>query len=35
MLASGTGILALGSIWAAMMRNLNVKEMTQTNGNVF
>lgn len=33
--ASGTGIMALGFIWVAMMRTLNVKEMTQTKGNVF
>lgn len=35
MLAAGTSILALGFIWVAMIRNLNVKNMKQTKGNVF
>ncbi|KAF2021569.1 MFS siderochrome iron transporter MirB [Aaosphaeria arxii CBS 175.79] len=35
MLATGTGIMALGFIWILLFRNLNVKKMTQTKGNVF
>ncbi|CAG8043789.1 unnamed protein product [Penicillium olsonii] len=35
MLASGTGFMVLGFIWVGMMKNLNVKTMTQTKGNVF
>ncbi|KPM45762.1 Siderophore iron transporter mirB [Neonectria ditissima] len=35
MLAAGTGIMALGFIWVAMIRNLKVSEMKQTKGNVF
>ncbi|KAJ5128512.1 hypothetical protein N7476_007135 [Penicillium atrosanguineum] len=35
MLAAGTAIMALGFIWVAMMKNLNVKKMTQTKGTVF
>ncbi|KAJ0419752.1 major facilitator superfamily domain-containing protein [Aspergillus carlsbadensis] len=35
MLAAGTAFMVLGFIWVGMMRNLNVKEMTQTKGNVF
>ncbi|KAL4792627.1 major facilitator superfamily domain-containing protein, partial [Aspergillus venezuelensis] len=34
MLAAGTAIMVLGFIWVAMMRNINVKNMTQTKGNV-
>lgn len=34
MLASGTAFMALGFIWVAMIKNLNVKTMTQTKGNV-
>lgn len=35
MLAAGTAFMVLGFIWVGMMRNLNVKKMTQTKGNVF
>ncbi|KAJ5963378.1 Major facilitator superfamily domain general substrate transporter [Penicillium vulpinum] len=35
MLAAGTSLMVLGFIWVGMMRNLNVKNMTQTKGNVF
>ncbi|KAF7595194.1 hypothetical protein BBP40_006938 [Aspergillus hancockii] len=35
MLAAGTGLMALSFIWVFMMRNLNVKKMTQTKGVVF
>ncbi|KAL4926713.1 MFS siderochrome iron transporter MirB [Aspergillus undulatus] len=34
MLAAGTAFMVLGFIWVGMMRNLNVKNMTQTKGNV-
>lgn len=34
MLAAGTAFMVLGFIWVGMMRNLNVKTMTQTKGNV-
>lgn len=34
MLIAGTVVMALGFIWVGMMRNLNVKKMTQTKGNV-
>ncbi|KIX05780.1 uncharacterized protein Z518_03752 [Rhinocladiella mackenziei CBS 650.93] len=35
MLAAGTAIMVLGFVWVAMMRDLNVKKMSQTKGNVF
>lgn len=35
MLAAGTSIMVLAFIWVGMMRNLNVKKMHQTKGNVF
>lgn len=35
MLAAGTAFMVLGFIWVGMMKNLNVKNMTQTKGNVF
>lgn len=35
MLAAATGIMVLGFVWVGMMRNLNVKKMSQTVGNVF
>lgn len=34
MLAAGTAVMVLGFGWIAMMRNLNVKTMSQTRGNV-
>lgn len=34
MLATGAAIMVLGFGWVAMMRNINVKTMTQTKGNV-
>ncbi|KAJ5103084.1 siderochrome-iron transporter MirB [Penicillium argentinense] len=34
MLIAGTLFMVLGFAWVAMMRNLNVKHMTQTKGNV-
>jgi MFS family permease len=34
MLIAGTAFMVLGFIWVGMMRNLNVKNMTQTRGNV-
>ncbi|KAF9895316.1 hypothetical protein FE257_000220 [Aspergillus nanangensis] len=34
MLAAGTAFMVLGFLWVAMIRNLNVKNMTQTKGNV-
>jgi hypothetical protein len=34
MLIAGTAFMVLGFIWVGMMRNLNVKNMTQTKGNV-
>ncbi|CAK7206638.1 hypothetical protein SEUCBS139899_009440 [Sporothrix eucalyptigena] len=34
MLAAGTSIMVLGFVAVALMRNLNVKKMTQTRGNV-
>lgn len=34
MLAAGTSIMVLGFVWVGIMRNLNVKTMTQTKGNV-
>lgn len=34
MLIAGTVFMVLGFIWVGMMRNLNVKTMTQTKGNV-
>ena len=35
MLAAGTAFMVLGFIWVGMMRNINVKSMVQTKGNVF
>ncbi|CAH0018809.1 unnamed protein product [Clonostachys rhizophaga] len=35
MLAAGTGIMVLCFIWVWMIKNFNVKEMTQTKGMVF
>jgi MFS family permease len=35
MLAAGTGIMVLGFVWVYMIRDYNVKKMTQTKGNVF
>ncbi|KAL2823785.1 siderophore iron transporter mirB [Aspergillus cavernicola] len=35
MLAAGTGLMVLCFIWVAMIRNYNVKQMTQTKGVVF
>ncbi|KAF7189000.1 MFS siderochrome iron transporter B [Pseudocercospora fuligena] len=35
LLATGTAFMVLGFIWVGMMRNVNVKTMTQTKGNVF
>ncbi|KAL4871449.1 siderophore iron transporter mirB [Aspergillus spectabilis] len=35
MLAAGTGIMVLSFIWVWMIRNYNVKQMTQTKGVVF
>ncbi|KAI6907539.1 MFS general substrate transporter [Hortaea werneckii] len=35
LLAAGTAFMALGFIWVGMMRNLNVKTMVQTKGNLF
>ncbi|EAW15364.1 MFS siderochrome iron transporter MirB [Aspergillus clavatus NRRL 1] len=35
MLAAAVAFMALGFVWVGMMRNLNVKKMTQTKGNVF
>lgn len=35
MLAAGVGVMGLGFIWTAMMRNINVKKMSQTKGVVF
>lgn len=35
MLAAGTAFMVLGFVWVGIMRNLNVKTMTQTKGNVF
>ncbi|KAJ5201660.1 uncharacterized protein N7498_006323 [Penicillium cinerascens] len=34
MLAAGTAIMVLGFVWVAMMKDLNVKKMTQTKGTV-
>ncbi|KAJ5794607.1 Major facilitator superfamily domain general substrate transporter [Penicillium paradoxum] len=34
MLAAGTALMSLAFIWVAMIKNLNVKNMTQTKGNV-
>ncbi|KAJ9148566.1 Siderochrome-iron transporter MirB [Pleurostoma richardsiae] len=34
MLAAGTAIMVLGFVWVAMMKDLNVKKMSQTKGNV-
>ncbi len=34
MLAAGTAVMVLGFVWIGMMRNLNVKTMSQTRGNV-
>ncbi|OJJ45203.1 hypothetical protein ASPZODRAFT_167678 [Penicilliopsis zonata CBS 506.65] len=34
MLAAGTAVMVLGFIFVGMMKNLNVKNMTQTKGNV-
>ncbi|KEF62074.1 uncharacterized protein A1O9_00046 [Exophiala aquamarina CBS 119918] len=34
MLAAACSIMALGFIWVAMIRDINVKKMTQTKGNV-
>ncbi|KAI7698394.1 hypothetical protein KC353_g16991, partial [Hortaea werneckii] len=35
LLAAGTAFMALGFIWVGMMRNLNVKTMEQSKGNLF
>ena len=35
MLIAGTVFMVLGFAWVGMMKNLNVKKMTQTKGNVF
>ncbi|KAL4885811.1 siderophore iron transporter mirB [Aspergillus karnatakaensis] len=35
MLAAGTGLMVLSFIWVAMIRNYNVKQMSQTKGVVF
>lgn len=35
MLIASTVFMALGSVWVGAMRNLNVKKMTRTKGNVF
>lgn len=35
MLAAGTGLMVLSFIWVTMIRNYNVKQMTQTKGVVF
>lgn len=35
MLAACTAFMVLGFVWVGIMRNLNVKTMTQTKGNVF
>ncbi|KAH6988230.1 putative transporter [Ilyonectria sp. MPI-CAGE-AT-0026] len=35
MLAAGTGIMVLSFIWVFMLRNINVKKMSQTKGTVF
>ncbi|KAJ5272799.1 siderochrome-iron transporter MirB [Penicillium angulare] len=35
MLAAGTAFMVLGFIWVAMIKNPNVKHMSQTKGNVF
>ncbi|KAJ5738082.1 siderochrome-iron transporter MirB [Penicillium malachiteum] len=35
MLAAGTAFMALGFIWVAMIKDINVKKMSQTKGNVF
>jgi hypothetical protein len=35
MLIAGTVFMVLGFVWVGMMRNINVKNMTQTKGNVF
>ncbi|GAB1742759.1 hypothetical protein NU219Hw_g8470t1 [Hortaea werneckii] len=35
LLAAGTAFMALGFIWVGMMRNLNVKTMAQSKGNLF
>jgi MFS family permease len=34
MLAAGTAFMVLGFVWVGMMKNLNVKTMSQTRGNV-
>ncbi|RAH80326.1 siderochrome-iron transporter MirB, partial [Aspergillus japonicus CBS 114.51] len=34
MLAAATAFMVLGFVWVGMMRNINVKNMTQTKGNV-
>ncbi|KAJ6788010.1 hypothetical protein PWT90_01122 [Aphanocladium album] len=34
MLAAGTAFMVLGFFWVAMIKNVNVKKMTQTKGNV-
>ncbi|OAA71423.1 siderochrome-iron transporter MirB [Cordyceps fumosorosea ARSEF 2679] len=34
MLAAGTAFMALGFIWVGMIKNINVKNMSQTKGNV-
>ncbi len=34
MLAAATAIMVLGFVWVGMMKNLNVKKMSQTKGNV-
>ncbi|KAI7159202.1 MFS general substrate transporter [Hortaea werneckii] len=35
LLAAGTAFMALGFIWVGMMRNLNLKTMEQSKGNLF
>ena len=35
LLAAATAFMVLGFVWVGMMRNLNVRTMTQTKGNVF
>ncbi|KAJ5726623.1 siderochrome-iron transporter MirB [Penicillium malachiteum] len=35
MLAAGTAFMVLGFIWVAMIKDINVKKMSQTKGNVF
>ncbi|VEU22190.1 DEKNAAE103190 [Brettanomyces naardenensis] len=35
MLAAGTALMALSFVWVAIIKNINVKEIKQTRGNVF